>query len=116
MKTEAHRDNIHLDTTMSVSLQSKDGKTPLHMTAIHGRFSRSQAIIENGKLTGVFLMLLSVIPANRFVDLFVGFVCLEGAEIDCEDKNGNTPLHIAARYGHELLINTLITNRADTAK
>lgn len=40
----------------------------------------------------------------------------EGAEIDCEDKNGNTPLHIAARYGHELLINTLITNCADTAK
>uniref|UniRef100_A0A8C9X1D2 Ankyrin repeat domain 28 n=1 Tax=Sander lucioperca TaxID=283035 RepID=A0A8C9X1D2_SANLU len=69
-----------------VNIKSKDGKTPLHMTAIHGRFSRSQAIIENG------------------------------AEIDCEDKNGNTPLHIAARYGHELLINTLITNRADTAK
>lgn len=40
----------------------------------------------------------------------------KGAEIDCEDKNGNTPLHIAARYGHELLINTLISNRADTAK
>lgn len=39
-----------------------------------------------------------------------------GAEIDCEDKNGNTPLHIAARYGHELLINTLITSGADTAK
>uniref|UniRef100_A0A3Q2QPZ1 Ankyrin repeat domain 28 n=1 Tax=Fundulus heteroclitus TaxID=8078 RepID=A0A3Q2QPZ1_FUNHE len=67
-----------------VNIKSKDGKTPLHMTAIHGRFSRSQAIIENG------------------------------AEIDCEDKNGNTPLHIAARYGHELLINTLITNKADT--
>lgn len=30
-------------------LQSKDGKTPLHMTAIHGRFSRSQTIIQNGK-------------------------------------------------------------------
>lgn len=29
--------------------QSKDGKTPLHMTAIHGRFSRSQTIIHNGK-------------------------------------------------------------------
>ncbi|KAK0131405.1 Serine/threonine-protein phosphatase 6 regulatory ankyrin repeat subunit A [Merluccius polli] len=69
-----------------VNIKSKDGKTPLHMTAIHGRFSRSQAVIKNG------------------------------AEIDCEDKNGNTPLHIAARYGHELLINTLITNGADTAK
>ncbi|KAK6291223.1 hypothetical protein J4Q44_G00383770 [Coregonus suidteri] len=69
-----------------VNIKSKDGKTPLHMTAIHGRFSRSQAIIQNG------------------------------AEIDCEDKNGNTPLHISARYGHELLINTLITNGADTSK
>ncbi|MBN3314346.1 ANR28 phosphatase, partial [Atractosteus spatula] len=69
-----------------VNIKSKDGKTPLHMTAIHGRFSRSQAVIQSG------------------------------AEIDCEDKNGNTPLHIAARYGHELLINTLITNGADTAK
>ncbi|XP_045072428.1 serine/threonine-protein phosphatase 6 regulatory ankyrin repeat subunit A-like [Coregonus clupeaformis] len=69
-----------------VNIKSKDGKTPLHMTAIHGRFSRSQAIIQNG------------------------------AEIDCEEKNGNTPLHISARYGHELLINTLITNAADTAK
>lgn len=44
------------------------------------------------------------------------FPSSKGAEIDCEDKNGNTPLHIAARYGHELLINTLITSRADTAK
>lgn len=41
---------------------------------------------------------------------------IAGAVIDCEDKNGNTPLHIAARYGHELLINTLITSGADTAK
>jgi hypothetical protein len=29
--------------------QSKDGKTPLHMTALHGRFSRSQTIIQSGK-------------------------------------------------------------------
>lgn len=54
LKTEAHSNNIHLDTIMSVSLQSKDGKTPLHMTAIHGRFSRSQAIIENGELKETF--------------------------------------------------------------
>lgn len=29
-------------------LQSKDGKTPLHMAATHGRFSCSQALIQNG--------------------------------------------------------------------
>ncbi|NXB10571.1 ANR44 phosphatase, partial [Cnemophilus loriae] len=66
--------------------QSKDGKSPLHMTAVHGRFTRSQTLIQNG------------------------------GEIDCVDKDGNTPLHVAARYGHELLINTLITSGADTAK
>lgn len=32
------------------------------------------------------------------------------------DKYGNTPLHIAAKYGHELLISTLMTNGADTAR
>uniref|UniRef100_A0A7M4EFR0 Ankyrin repeat domain 52 n=1 Tax=Crocodylus porosus TaxID=8502 RepID=A0A7M4EFR0_CROPO len=67
-------------------LQSKEGKSPLHMAAIHGRFTRSQILIQNG------------------------------SEIDCADKYGNTPLHVAARYGHELLISTLMTNGADTAR
>lgn len=39
-----------------------------------------------------------------------------GGEIDCVDKYGNTPLHVAAKYGHELLISTLMTNGADTAR
>uniref|UniRef100_W5MAW9 Ankyrin repeat domain 52a n=1 Tax=Lepisosteus oculatus TaxID=7918 RepID=W5MAW9_LEPOC len=41
---------------------------------------------------------------------------LAGGEIDCVDKYGNTPLHVAAKYGHELLISTLMTNGADTAR
>lgn len=31
------------------SVQSKDGKTPLHMAATHGRFSCSQALVQNGE-------------------------------------------------------------------
>lgn len=60
----------------------------------------------------------SACPSNCAVDEIYGFYSsfVAGAIIDCEDKNGNTPLHIAARYGHELLINTLITSGADTAK
>lgn len=48
----------------------------------------------------------------------LGCVCILalGSEIDCADKFGNTPLHVAARYGHELLISTLMTNGADTAR
>ncbi|KAK2161473.1 hypothetical protein NP493_1584g00026 [Ridgeia piscesae] len=64
-------------------VQGHDGKTALHMTAFHGRFSRAQTLIQHGAL------------------------------IDHADKEGNTPLHIAARYGHELLVETLLNYGAD---
>ena len=49
-----------------------------------------------------------------FVILYV-FFCV-GAIVDQLDGEGNTALHIAARYGHELLINTLIQHGADPSK
>lgn len=52
---------------------------------------------------------------QRLTGKTLGFSFL-GSEIDCADKYGNTPLHVAARYGHELLISTLMTNGADTAR
>lgn len=63
--------------------QCHENKTPLHMTALHGRFTRAITLIE------------------------------KGADVDAVDKTGNTALHIAARYGHELLIDTLLSNRAN---
>jgi hypothetical protein len=39
---------LHLITT-AMFPQSKEGKSPLHMAAIHGRFTRSQILIQNGK-------------------------------------------------------------------
>lgn len=39
-----------------------------------------------------------------------------GADVNSQDVNGNTPLHIAARCGHELIINTLLANRADASR
>jgi ankyrin repeat protein len=32
-----------------INAQSEDGRTPLHMTAIHGRFTRSKTLIDHGK-------------------------------------------------------------------
>lgn len=36
--------------------QSKEGKSPLHMAAIHGRFTRSQILIQNGMDSGDFVL------------------------------------------------------------
>ena len=35
------------------------------------------------------------------------------ADVNIADAQGNTPLHIAARYGHELLVELLLHNGAD---
>ncbi|KAL3282867.1 hypothetical protein HHI36_006026 [Cryptolaemus montrouzieri] len=72
-----------LSQKVDVNKRSLDGRTPLHMTAIHGRFTRSKSLID------------------------------QGAIIDCTDKNGCTPLHIAAQYGHDLLANTLMSYGAN---
>lgn len=59
---------VLLKAGLRINVQSEDGRTPLHMTAIHGRFTRSKSLLDAGALP------------------------------DTKDKNGNTALHVAAWY------------------
>jgi len=61
-----HCFDILIRAGLKVNVHSEDGRTPLHMTAIHGRFTRSKTLLDVGALP------------------------------DAKDKNGNTALHIAA--------------------
>lgn len=51
---------------IAIFSQSKEGKSPLHMAAIHGRFTRSQILIQNGTDSGDFV--LSSPPENSFLE------------------------------------------------
>lgn len=75
-----------LDEGAAVNAQSKDGRSPLHMTSIHGRFLRALKLIQSGSM------------------------------IDCMDKDGCTALHVAAMHGHDLLIQKLLNYGADPNK
>ncbi|GJQ85972.1 hypothetical protein Trydic_g21818 [Trypoxylus dichotomus] len=78
--------NLLVNHEADINRQSLDGRTPLHMTAIYGRFTRSKTLID------------------------------KGAIVDCVDSNGCTALHIAAHYGHELLSNTLLSYGASPSR
>jgi ankyrin repeat protein len=41
-----------------INPQSDDGRTPLHMTAIHGRFTRSKILMDNGRNCNVICIKL----------------------------------------------------------
>lgn len=47
--------NFLLEQKVNINKQSIDGRTALHMTAIHGRFTRSKTLIDKGILFIFFL-------------------------------------------------------------
>ncbi|XP_076293144.1 uncharacterized protein LOC143215159 isoform X1 [Lasioglossum baleicum] len=76
---------VLLQAGAKINVRSKDGYTPLHMTAIYGRFTRSKSLLDAGAIA------------------------------DAEDKVRNTALHIAAWFGHECLTTTLLEYGASPA-
>lgn len=55
---------LYANTNFVMFPQSRDGKSPLHLTAVHGRFTRSQTLIQNGK--AVFRRLKDHLHRMRF--------------------------------------------------
>uniref|UniRef100_A0A8C4HIQ3 Ankyrin repeat domain 52a n=1 Tax=Dicentrarchus labrax TaxID=13489 RepID=A0A8C4HIQ3_DICLA len=93
----------------NVNQPNKCGYTPLHLAAVSTNGALClELLVNNG--ADVFS------PPNGYLIHSVFSYFPSGGEIDCVDKYGNTPLHVAAKYGHELLISTLMTNGADTAR
>uniref|UniRef100_G1S6Y0 Ankyrin repeat domain 52 n=1 Tax=Nomascus leucogenys TaxID=61853 RepID=G1S6Y0_NOMLE len=73
-----------------VNYQSKEGKSPLHMAAIHGRFTRSQILIQNGMDLGDFL-LISTLMTNG-ADTVPQLLSRRGI-------HDMFPLHLAVLFG-----------------
>jgi len=51
--------------TWDVLLQTHDGKTPLHMTAVNGRFTRAQTLINNGITLPPRSIVYSTLPTGH---------------------------------------------------
>lgn len=95
----------------SVEWDDADGSTPLHLAVINGWRLTVQTLLESCKnLPGVDPMrplagwrrateILSMATRAGF-DKIVGLLVSAGAEVNTQDEQGETPLHISARFGH----------------
>uniref|UniRef100_A0A672SWD4 Ankyrin repeat domain 44 n=1 Tax=Sinocyclocheilus grahami TaxID=75366 RepID=A0A672SWD4_SINGR len=110
-----------IDYGANVSQPNNKGFTPLHFAAAstHGalclEFLVNSGADVNPSSSDGSSWTIHTLPDTHPKRVQV-CVSDTGGEIDCVDKDGNTPLHVAARYGHELLINTLITSGADCTR
>ncbi|NWW46278.1 ANR52 phosphatase, partial [Pedionomus torquatus] len=75
-----------------VNFQSKEGKSPLHMAAIHGRFTRSQILIQNGDKEGKSPLHMAAIH-GRFTR---SQILIQNGERGIHDM---FPLHLAVLFG-----------------
>lgn len=57
-----------IEKKIAIFSQSKEGKSPLHMAAIHGRFTRSQILIQNGMDSGDFVPSSPAPPENSSLE------------------------------------------------
>jgi ankyrin repeat protein len=65
-----------------INVQSEDGRTPLHMTAIHGRFARSETLIDHGKFGS------NLLPALHHISR----TCLKICHTLCREPYGRKVL------------------------
>ncbi|TSP79431.1 Serine/threonine-protein phosphatase 6 regulatory ankyrin repeat subunit C [Bagarius yarrelli] len=113
-----------------VNMQSKEGKSPLHMAAIHGRFTRSQILIQNG-IHGMFPLHLAVLygfsdccrkllSSGQLYSIVLSMskehVLSAGFDINTPDEYGRTCLHAAASGGNTECLNLLLSSGADMNK
>ena len=126
------------------NVQDEDGRTPLHMTALHGFYLRTETLISHGEhqldyAIAVVPMLRQHHVLSTLYALRVNFIAFltpslsfflpsssslfsllpsspKGSRVDVEDKEGNAALHIAARHGHASVVKTLVSNGANMFK
>lgn len=84
-------------------------RTPLEVAAAQGNRGFAQKLVEAGAEMGKALHEAVLGDHQEIVnDLLEG-----GASIDAKDKNGSTPLHLAAREGKLAIVQLLILKGAD---
>uniref|UniRef100_A0A3Q2ZKB9 Ankyrin repeat domain 52 n=1 Tax=Hippocampus comes TaxID=109280 RepID=A0A3Q2ZKB9_HIPCM len=96
-----------LNNGADVNMQSKKGKSPLHMAAMHGRFTGSQILIQNGKKRNCRP---DTMPLQIFLSFYLYSTIIDDLTFCRQGIHGMLPLHLAALYGFSDCCRKLLTN------
>ena len=104
---------ILLEKNADVDLPNRDGHTALYLAVMSGRIQIALLLTKYQARFAPDQLLLDV-ARNGINDRDVlRFLLKQGAQINIQDDEGNTPLHIAVNLGHRVLVRQLITRGAD---
>jgi L-ascorbate metabolism protein UlaG (beta-lactamase superfamily) len=95
-----------------VNAQTKNGETPLFLTAVRGQFETAESFLRLGaepdlgqKRTGRTPMHMAALKGYSDI---IGLLIEHGAEIKEKDEAGMTPIEYAAKYRNEKAVERLI--------
>lgn len=102
----------------SAEWQDNEGMAPLHLSVMGGHLLTTKALLEavgpqnatKSEQSGAILLLATKSNYYNIVRLLVD----SGVNINYQDTNGETALHVAARYGHVECAQILLDGKADT--
>ncbi|KAF2483178.1 Glycerophosphoryl diester phosphodiesterase family-domain-containing protein [Neohortaea acidophila] len=112
------------DGVDSAVWQDADGYAPIHLAVVNGHYRTAKALLHlddqhqflDHRLTskhveqsGASLALAAKANYSKIVKLLVD----AGVDINYQDENGETALHVAARFGHDECAATLLEGTSD---
>ncbi len=87
--------------------------TPLYTAIMHGRTQTAELLIKKGATFSPDKLLHDVTSRGIEYKDIITLLLKNGAKLESQDKDGNTPLHIAVINNHRVLVRQLLARGAD---
>lgn len=102
-----------VDHGAQLDARNSRGHTPLEVAVLAGKTQLARLLLERGAAMDTQALLIETIRVNtNFRDVF-DFLVKHGADVNAPKSSGDTPLIVAVREGHRLLVKRLINEGAD---